>query len=442
MTCYINGSVVFESKDKRIDSGSVGLVKFRGTEPEFRAFRIDRNAPQQELSESAQNWLARLKNGDVQIERIGERQIRRLGDTAMLSSRELERRARALQQEAEKIKRLAGDVRIAPTLNELENLSQFAEDERLIRGAFLIARLDDADLDIDAYVSRIEQMAREIRGGLNEHSTAAQRRRALDRYLFEENGFRGDRSEYYHPANSHLNRVIDDREGLPITMSILYMELARRIDMKVVGVGLPGHFVVKHVIDPSTDQLIDVFGGGQSLSRRQASAMVVRFAGRPLADEDLMPNSFTQILTRVLNNLMAIATDRREPEAMLRYVEAIVALNPLDADFRMMRAQLRGMTGRKSRAIADLDWLLQSDQSFVQHTSSRANARSHAPRRVNRKPIRTGTKFDRYTLVHIAGIRYLAVFHSSSRAVKRSESPCWSYREERTNPLSFRNSAS
>ena len=362
LTCFLNGSVVFESTDKRLTSGSAGLVKFRGTQPQFRAFQIDRQVSPRRLSDSTKNWLARLEDGEVQMERIGERQVRRLGDTAMLSARELERRARTMQQEAEKIKLLAGDVRLAPTLNALENLSQVAPDQRLIQGALLIARLDDADLDVQAYVAQVDRMAEEIRDGLDENSTPLRRRQAMDRYLFKENGFRGGRSEYYHPANSHLNRVIDDREGLPITLSILYIELARRLDLEVVGVGLPGHFVVKHVIDPKTEQLVDVFDGGQTMTRDEAGAIVLRYARRPMTDEDLQPQSTTQILTRVLNNLMAIATDRREPESMLRYIEAIVALNPDVADYRMMRAQLRGMTGRKTRAIADLDWLLQSDQ--------------------------------------------------------------------------------
>ena len=88
--------------------------------------------------------------------------------------------------------------------------------------------------------------------------------------MFKQNGFHAGRSEYYHVANSHLDRVIDDREGLPITMSILYMELGRRLEMRIDGVGLPGRFIVNHVISDKDDdnQLIDVFDGGKLLSIR------------------------------------------------------------------------------------------------------------------------------------------------------------------------------
>tara|TARA_R110002049_G_scaffold50370_3_gene143075 strand:- start:114303 stop:116546 length:2244 start_codon:yes stop_codon:yes gene_type:complete len=363
MTCYVNGQETFQSTDRRLIGGRVGLVKFRGTQPEFRAFRLDSNVQPKSLSKSTLNWLARLDAGDVQIDRVGESQVRKLGDTAMLSGRELERRARAMLQEAERLKLLAADVRQSPTLQSLERLSDIPAEDRLLRGAMLIAKLDDPDLDIQSYIDRVDQMAAEIREPLDPDATPRQRRTALDRYLFKENGFHGGRAEYYHPANSHLNRVIDDREGLPITMSILYIELGRRLDLQMAGVGLPGHFVVSHRIDPDTDQLIDVFDSGTILSRRQAGAMVMQFAGRRMSASDLKPQTTTEILTRVLNNLMGIATEKRESESMLRYIEAIVALNPDVADYRMMRAQLRGMTGRKDRAIADLDWLLDSETS-------------------------------------------------------------------------------
>src|SRR5205085_9152402 len=93
---------------------------------------------------------------------------------------------------------------------------------------------------------------------------------ALNKYLFTERGFHGSRSDYYNRANSYLNEVIDDREGLPITLSVLYMEIARRLGVKVVGIGLPGHFIVQHLPAKGERQLIDVYGGGKALTREQA----------------------------------------------------------------------------------------------------------------------------------------------------------------------------
>ena len=144
-------------------------------------------------------------------------------------------------------------------------------------------------------------------------------------------------------------------------MSILYMELGRRLEMRIDGVGLPGRFIVNHVISDKDDdnQLIDVFDGGKLLSKADASELVREFANRTLQLNDLRAQDDREILTRVLSNLMGIATRNEDLESMLRYIEAMVVINPEAVDFRMMRVQLRGMTDRKSRAIEDIDWLLE-----------------------------------------------------------------------------------
>src|SRR4029077_16882513 len=98
-----------------------------------------------------------------------------------------------------------------------------------------------------SYREQVATMARELAASLPKNADQAAKLAALNKYLFQESGFHGSRSDFYNRANSYLNDVIDDREGLPITLSVLYMELARRIGVKVVGVGLPGHFVVKNI---------------------------------------------------------------------------------------------------------------------------------------------------------------------------------------------------
>ena len=176
LTCYVNGQVAIESTDERLSQGRVGLVKFRSTQPEFRGFRVETDAKVQSLSQSDMNWLARLDNGDVQIERIEEPLVRQLSDHAMLAAREIDRRARALEQEAKQLKLLATDVRLAPTLVEIENLNKLNSEDQLLRGALLIAMLDDANLDIEAYVSQLDQMATEIREGVGPDASDIDRR--------------------------------------------------------------------------------------------------------------------------------------------------------------------------------------------------------------------------------------------------------------------------
>ena len=361
--CFVNGQLIIESTDSQLTSGRVGLAKFRDTEPEFRRFRIGTELPSQNLTAAAEKWFADLKLPRIDLESMGTEQIEALGQSGELSSRELIRQAQSLEQQAQQLRLLAGDVRRANVIARLADLSDLDASQRLLTGTLLIANLDNPEIDIEAYSNRIDEMANEILDTLPADPSLLDRREALHHYLFEENGFHGSRSEYYHPANSHLNRVIDDREGLPITMSILYIELGRRLGLRIEGVGLPGHFVVRHVSSDDQQQLVDVFEKGELLSREDAERIVIQHAGRRAREEDLRASTATEILTRVLNNMLAIAADAKDAEAMLRYCDAMVAINPDQVDVRVMRAQLRGSTGRIRAAIEDVDWAIEQDPS-------------------------------------------------------------------------------
>lgn len=361
ITCFVNGRMVIESDDQQLTEGQVGLAKFRETEPEFSGFQLGTALPSPMLSEAAENTLAELEVGTLPLDSIGTDQIRELGKSGELASRELTRRAIELEKQAERLHQLADDVERAETIDRLSRLDQTDADQRLLVGSLLIAKLDSPDLDVDAYRARVDEMAAEIQGTLKGDASATEKRDALHRYLFEENGYHGSRSEYYHAANSHLNRVIDDREGLPITMSVLYIELGRRLGMKVEGVGLPGHFLSKHVVDDENEQLIDVFERGKLLSRADAVEIVALHGGRALRPSDLQATTDIEILSRILNNLIGVAGRQNDGEAMLRYCDAIVAVNPGEARYRMLRAQLRGMTGRINLGLEDVQWLLEKD---------------------------------------------------------------------------------
>ncbi|QEF98356.1 Putative serine protease HtrA [Stieleria maiorica] len=359
--CYVNGRLVIESDDRQITEGQVGLAKFRDTEPEFSGFQLGAALDLPVLSEAGEKMLAQLDPTALPLDSVGSDQIRQLGTSGDLAWRELTRRAIELETQAKRMHQLADDVRRADTVDRLSRLDAIDDDERLLTGSLLIAKLDSPDLDVEAYRERIDEMAGEILAGLDADASATEIRDAMHRYLFQENGFHGSRSEYYHAANSQLNRVIDDREGLPITMSVLYIELGRRLGIKVVGVGLPGHFVAKHVIDTEQDQLIDVFERGKLLSQEDAAEIVAAHAGRRIRDSDLQASTDIEILTRILNNLIGVAGRMNDGEAMLRYCDAIVAVNPDEPRYRMMRAQLRGMTGRINLALEDVEMMLQHD---------------------------------------------------------------------------------
>src|SRR5437879_3620879 len=130
-------------------------------------------------------------------------------------------------------------------------------------------------------------MAKKLAAALPAKADDAAKLAALNKFLFAERGYHGSRSDYYHRSNSYLSEVIDDREGLPITLSVLYMELARRLGLRAEGVGLPGHFVVRHVPKKGGPVLIDVYEGGTVLTRDEAAAKVRDIAGQPLREEQL-----------------------------------------------------------------------------------------------------------------------------------------------------------
>jgi len=231
----------------------------------------------------------------------------------------------------------------------------------------LIARIDNVDVDVDSYVAHVVQMVDEIRKALPEHATAAARLARLDQYLFEELGVRGSRfDEYYTRSNSYLNEVIDDREGLPITLSVLYIELARRLELNITGVGLPGHFVVRYQPDDPAllAELIDPFEKGRRLSAQDVEALIAAsgFPSLPQFHESKSPR---QIAERMTLNLLSLAENTRRDADVLSCLETLVLLAPDNSEYRAKRLELRARTGRLLLALEDADWFIREQPDTV-----------------------------------------------------------------------------
>jgi serine protease Do len=204
-------------------------------------------------------------------------------------------------------------------------------------------------------------MARELSARLPHETDADARLGALTTYLFTENGFHGSRSDYHNRANSYINEVLDDREGLPITLSVVFIELAQRIGLKgVSGLSLPGHFMVgfRSGQAQDTQQIIDVFNGGKRVSRSEAQDRVIDATGQGFRDEALQPASKRDIIVRMLRNLISISDRSNLALDTTRYLDLVVALLPDSAPDRLARARARLQTGDISGAKADLKWLL------------------------------------------------------------------------------------
>ena len=372
LQCFVNDQLVIESNDHQLSTGKFGLVKFRDTNPDFKGFRYGDALQNDALDEDAAELLDRIFRQPQELERLSPADVDQLGNAGVAAGRAITKQISELEKQTAQLRRLAADVQLQPTLSEFKSTVGKESEDRLLRGSLLIAKLDDPDIDVEAYLTRINEMAEEISEDLQEEADAVAIREALHRFLFDENGYHGGQAEYYHRANSYLNRVIDDREGLPITLSILYMELGRRIGLQLDGIGLPGHFVVEQTLTNGEQQLIDVFDRGKVLSDAEAEQLVLANTGRRMQPFDRRAQSENEILQRVLNNLIGVAGREQDPEAIHRYCEALVCIDPESITARRMRSQIRIMTNRNAAAIRDLDWLIENDTAgFAQAEAMR-----------------------------------------------------------------------
>ena len=244
----------------------------------------------------------------------------------------------------------------------IEALSVFVgpdvEDEKidLIRAALLIARTEYPNLDIEAYAARMEELARRVASlapDIDPQRTLA----ALNQVLFEEVKLRGNREDYYDPRNSFLNDVLERGLGIPITLSIVYMEVARRVGFHLSGVGMPGHFLLKHYCEGGEEMLIDCFNRGDILSRQDCQSRLDEiYSGEmTLRPEFLHPISRRQILTRMLNNLKTVYLSTRNFRKALPIQDLILVIYPRSSEDVKQRALLRYSMGMHGLAAEDLD---------------------------------------------------------------------------------------
>jgi regulator of sirC expression with transglutaminase-like and TPR domain len=205
------------------------------------------------------------------------------------------------------------------------------------RACLMIAQDVYPDLDVDAYVARVDEMAAALRGRFEPSTGAEQRVVALNEYLFRDLGYWGNSEDYYDPRNSYLNEVLERRTGIPITLSVLYMEIARRIGLECEGVSFPGHFLVRMKVRAGV-LVLDPFSGGapqsepelrQRLQRviPEGAAADVPVAELPL-DQFLEPATNRQILARVLRNLKGIYREADRPERLLEVLNRMLLVQP------------------------------------------------------------------------------------------------------------------
>jgi regulator of sirC expression with transglutaminase-like and TPR domain/S1-C subfamily serine protease len=356
-SCFVNDTPVFQSTDKGLGEGKVGLAKFRDTKAEFRGFAV---GPQLPPAAPPTEQVARIAGMVKDLDGAGAppaELVAALVGEGAVGDAALAARADALDREAKGMRALMAQVQAKRTVEALAKEAA-AEPIDLFQSALLVAALDNPDLDLAGARHDLDRLAAEVAKGVPEGADDAAKLAALDRVLFQELGFHGSRGDYYNRSNSYVNEVLDDREGIPITLALVYMELAKRLGVAIEGVGLPGHFLVRHAPAGAEPRWIDVFDGATILDRDGVAKLYRDLQGRDLTDDLLAPVGPKAILVRMINNLLSIATREDDAPAMHRYLDAILAVDPESGRDRVMRMLVANRLGRKDAARSDALWLL------------------------------------------------------------------------------------
>ncbi|MBF6590855.1 MAG: transglutaminase family protein [Ktedonobacterales bacterium] len=266
------------------------------------------------------------------------------------------------------------DVIFAPLLRFAVLAARPEQAMDLAEGALLIADVAYPALDHPRYHQRLDALAAAVRAecatpaggahgseGEGERAVALRTLAAMRTVLVEREGFRGNNDEYFAARNSYLNAVLNQRTGLPITLSIIYLEVARRLGVPLRGVGLPAHFVVKWPLAEAQggDIFVDAFHGGELLDLAGCQRLVARAAGASGAHllfdpQWTAPLGTRAILTRLLRNLKMLYLQRGETALALEIVERLILLCPNSPEEVRDRGLLRLAMGEPLLAAVDI----------------------------------------------------------------------------------------
>ena len=225
----------------------------------------------------------------------------------------------------------------------------------LAEAALAIARDEYPDLQAAPYLAMLDAWAARVRDRLPPQPSPADAAGALRGVLFDEKGLRGNADDYYDPRNSFLNDVLERRAGIPISLSAVYMEVGRRAGMRVEGLGLPGHFIVR--VGGTPGILLDPFFGGTELSEEQCQDRLDRVFGRKARVEAAMLAACDTraILARMLRNLKIIYGKRDDHLRAVRVCDRLLELDPAQAAERRDRGLLYAGLGCYGLAADDLE---------------------------------------------------------------------------------------
>ena len=257
-----------------------------------------------------------LGDDDEKIVRTISGKLIDIGPTAvpLLQEAEIEQ-----PEMADRILAILEEIRGGKLEEELARLVALPEERMdLEAGAFLIARYAYPTLEVDLYRRQLDEMAQEVRDRIGPRASGEETVKTLNRYLFTEQGFKGNTKNYYELENSYINRVIDRRTGIPISLSTVYLIIGKRLGLPVQGIGMPGHFLVKFESE-RYKIFVDCFNGGALLTEKNCQRFLTE-AGYGFDEKYLQQSPGRAILSRMIKNLLAIYAKLDDPLKKARLV--------------------------------------------------------------------------------------------------------------------------
>jgi regulator of sirC expression with transglutaminase-like and TPR domain len=239
----------------------------------------------------------------------------------------------------------------------------------LLTGALLIARDAHPGLDLAEQRARLDELSRPLAQHRLAGLPTTVQARVLSDYLYVVCGFHGARADYYDPRNSFLNEVLDRKVGIPITLAVVYIEVARRLGVDALGVGFPGHFLVRlgaRSHGPSAERnepvIVDPFDQGRLLGSDALSALLRSNNVRaPLSNEMLEPARTRHVVARMLMNLRGVYASRGDSSRLLLTLDRLIDLMPELSSELVERAKLYEQLGAPAAALADFERYLTLD---------------------------------------------------------------------------------
>ncbi len=241
-----------------------------------------------------------------------------------------------------------------PTLDRFRELCS-GDEPPLFEGALLFAEGLCCPFDADKARAEMDRLESNLREKIGQTAEPLMQLRIFSRYLGEEEGFTGNRERYYETDNSFMPRVLENKKGIPISLSIIAIELGRRLGLPIQGVGLPGHFICAYAA-PGKTYYFDPFHQWRTISRHEAEQMILRLFGEDFEVTEACFTPWTNrlMLDRSLRNLKSVYLSRGDLESALKAVEYILAVMPGQSHEIRDRGIIRSRLGKYGLAYEDL----------------------------------------------------------------------------------------